>query len=58
MERIFSRDAAKSQKTKKCYGFVFKCNQTGIHHHFVSLEQKQLCRLIYIFGISFNQNWK
>lgn len=58
MERIFSRDAAKSQKTKKWYGFVFKCNQSGIHDHFVSLEQEQLCRWIYIFGIGFNQNWK
>lgn len=38
MEWIFSRDAAKTQKTKKSYGFVFECNQTGIHHHFVFLE--------------------
>lgn len=38
MEWIFSRDAAKTQKTKKSYGFVFECNQTGIHHNFVFLE--------------------
>lgn len=58
MERIFSRDAAKPQKTKKFYVFVFECNQTGTHHHFVFLELEQICRWICIFGIGFNQNWK
>lgn len=57
MERTFSRDAAKTQKTKKSYGFVFEWKQTDTHHHFVSLELEQIFRWICIFGIDFHQNW-
>lgn len=58
MERIFSRDAAKTQKTKEFYAFVFECNQTGTRHNFVSLQLEQICTCICIFGIDLNQNWK